>query len=146
MIYFDHKPKTGGIFIRDILRKHFNHMCVYHEVYENLQVHPGEGVEFMSGHFMFQKLKRKPYDFYFTLLRHPVHKVYSDYFFHVKKLKENRDNDKVKRSLENLKKVAQGTENTVPAILECVRCYTTEGEIVDVLREVFGEYQEPPFF
>ncbi len=64
----------------------------------------------------------------------------------LKKLKEKRDNDKVKRSLENLKKVAQGTENTVPAILECVRCYTTEGEIVDVLRVVFGEYQEPPFF
>ncbi len=64
----------------------------------------------------------------------------------LKKLRETRDNDKVKRSLENLRKVAQGTDNTVPAILECVRCYTTEGEIVDVLREVFGEYQEPPFF
>jgi methylmalonyl-CoA mutase N-terminal domain/subunit len=64
----------------------------------------------------------------------------------LKKLRENRDNDQVKRSLENLRKVAQGNENTVPAILDCVRCYTTEGEIVDVLREVFGEYQEPPFF
>ena len=39
--------------------------------------------------------------------------------------------------------IAEGTDNTVPAILECVRCYTTEGEIVDVLRSVFGEYQEP---
>jgi methylmalonyl-CoA mutase N-terminal domain/subunit len=62
----------------------------------------------------------------------------------LQKVKSQRDNDKVKRSLENLKKVAQGTENTVPAILECVRCYTTEGEICDVFREVFGEYQEPP--
>jgi len=60
------------------------------------------------------------------------------------KLRETRDNDKVKRSLEDLRKVAQGTGNTVPAILECVRCYTTEGEIVDVLRDVFGEYHEPP--
>jgi methylmalonyl-CoA mutase N-terminal domain/subunit len=32
----------------------------------------------------------------------------------------------------------------MPALLECVRCYTTEGEICDVLREVFGEYTEPP--
>ena len=58
-------------------------------------------------------------------------------------LRNNRDNDKVKRSLADLRHIAEGTGNTVPAILECVRCYTTEGEIVDVLREVFGEYQEP---
>lgn len=62
----------------------------------------------------------------------------------LKKLREERDNDKVKQTLENLRKVASGQDNTVPAILECVRCYTTEGEIVDVLRDVFGEYQEPP--
>jgi methylmalonyl-CoA mutase N-terminal domain/subunit len=62
----------------------------------------------------------------------------------VQKIREKRDNDKVKRSLENLKEVAQGTENTMPALMECVRCYTTEGEICDVLREVFGEYVEPP--
>jgi methylmalonyl-CoA mutase N-terminal domain/subunit len=62
----------------------------------------------------------------------------------VKKVKAERDNDKVKRSLENLKKVVKGTDNTMPAILECVRCYVTEGEIVDVMKEVFGEYIEPP--
>ncbi len=62
----------------------------------------------------------------------------------VQKVREKRDNDKVKRSLENLKRVAQGTENTMPALIECVRCYTTEGEICDVLREVFGTYVEPP--
>lgn len=64
----------------------------------------------------------------------------------LRKLRESRDNDKVQRSLNELRRVAEGNENTVPAILDCVRCYTTEGEIVDVLREVFGEYQEPPFF
>ena len=62
----------------------------------------------------------------------------------VKKVRTERDNDKVNRSLENLKKVVQGTDNTMPAILDCARCYATEGEIVDVMREVFGEYIEPP--
>jgi methylmalonyl-CoA mutase N-terminal domain/subunit len=62
----------------------------------------------------------------------------------LRKLKEKRNNDKVKSSLENLKKVAQGTDNTMPALIECIRCYTTEGEICDILREVFGEYIEPP--
>jgi methylmalonyl-CoA mutase N-terminal domain/subunit len=70
--------------------------------------------------------------------------VEKDQVRNLRKLKERRDNDKVKSSLENLKKVAQGTDNTMPALIECVRCYTTEGEICDVLREVFGEYVEPP--
>lgn len=61
----------------------------------------------------------------------------------LRKLKENRDNDKVKRTLANLHRIAEGTDNTVPAILDCLRCYATEGEIVDVLRSVFGEYREP---
>lgn len=63
----------------------------------------------------------------------------------VQDVRKNRDNDKVKRSLEELRKTAQGMGNTMPKILECVRCYTTEGEIVDILREEFGEYTEPPW-
>jgi methylmalonyl-CoA mutase N-terminal domain/subunit len=62
----------------------------------------------------------------------------------LQEVRRERDNDKVRRSLESLKKVAQGTENTMPALIDCVRCYTTGGEICDVLREVFGEYVEPP--
>jgi methylmalonyl-CoA mutase N-terminal domain/subunit len=64
----------------------------------------------------------------------------------VRKVREERDNDKASRELERLKKAAAGVENLMPFILECARCYSTEGEIIDVLKEVFGEYQEPPFF
>jgi methylmalonyl-CoA mutase N-terminal domain/subunit len=31
----------------------------------------------------------------------------------------------------------------MPYILDCVRAYATLGEIMDVFREVFGEYREP---
>jgi len=62
----------------------------------------------------------------------------------IKKARETRDNDKVKRVLADLKKACEGTDNTMKHILECVRCYATEGEICDVMREVWGEYQEPP--
>ncbi|HVP36106.1 MAG TPA: methylmalonyl-CoA mutase family protein [Terriglobales bacterium] len=62
----------------------------------------------------------------------------------IKKVRAERDNDKVKGTLENLKRVCKGDENTMPAILECIRCYATEGEIVDVMKSVFGEYVEPP--
>ncbi len=64
----------------------------------------------------------------------------------VKTLRETRDNDKVSRELERLKEAAHGAENLMPVILDCARCYCTEGEIIQALKEVFGEYQEPPFF
>ncbi len=58
------------------------------------------------------------------------------------KVKEERDDRKVKDTLAVLKKAAQGTENLVPPILEAVKAYVTLGEISDALREVFGEYKE----
>jgi methylmalonyl-CoA mutase N-terminal domain/subunit len=57
-------------------------------------------------------------------------------------VKRNRDSAKVSATLEKLDKVATGTENTMPAILECVEAYATIGEICDVLRRVFGEQKE----
>jgi methylmalonyl-CoA mutase N-terminal domain/subunit len=64
----------------------------------------------------------------------------------VRKVKEERDNDKAARELEHLEEKARGTDNLMPVILDCARCYCTEGEIIDTLKAVFGEYQEPPIF
>jgi methylmalonyl-CoA mutase N-terminal domain/subunit len=61
----------------------------------------------------------------------------------LKKLKSERDGDKVKESLATLKKGAQGDDNLMPLILESVKAYTTLGEICEVLKEVFGEYGQP---
>ncbi|HUX05905.1 MAG TPA: methylmalonyl-CoA mutase family protein, partial [Acidobacteriota bacterium] len=57
-------------------------------------------------------------------------------------LRSSRDNGAVRSSLEGLKQVASGSGNVMPPILECVRRYTTLGEISDALRTVFGEHQE----
>jgi methylmalonyl-CoA mutase N-terminal domain/subunit len=71
--------------------------------------------------------------------------AYNDQVASIKKVKESRDNDKVKRTLEELKKVAQTpSDNTMPHIIEAVKAYATEGEICDVFREVYGEYVENP--
>lgn len=64
----------------------------------------------------------------------------------VKKLRETRDNIRVNETLDALRKAAEGTENLMPYILDAVRAYATEGEIVQVFREVFGEYKEKPTF
>ncbi|HHT50834.1 MAG TPA: methylmalonyl-CoA mutase family protein [Eubacteriaceae bacterium] len=58
------------------------------------------------------------------------------------KLKETRDNQLVNKNLEELSKAAEGEANLMPYIKEAVKAYATLGEICDVLREVFGEYQQ----
>ncbi len=61
----------------------------------------------------------------------------------LKELREKRDNIRVKNVLEDLKKAAEDESvNLMPPIIEAVKAYATEGEICDVLRSVFGEYQE----
>ena len=57
----------------------------------------------------------------------------------LEKLRNGRDDGKVKTSLERLEQVAKTNDNTVPAILECVESYCTLGEISQVFRGVFGE-------
>jgi methylmalonyl-CoA mutase N-terminal domain/subunit len=64
----------------------------------------------------------------------------------VQKVRRERDNDKVARELARLGEAAGRSDNLVPVIIDCARCYATEGEIIDTLKNVFGEYQEPPFF
>ncbi len=56
-------------------------------------------------------------------------------------LRASRDRKKVQASLEELKKVARGDGNLMIPILEGVRSYCTLGEMCDVLRGVFGEYE-----
>jgi methylmalonyl-CoA mutase N-terminal domain/subunit len=64
----------------------------------------------------------------------------------VRKVRTDRDNDKAARELARLKATASSRENLMPVILDCARCYCTEGEIIGTLKEIFGEYQEPPIF
>lgn len=60
----------------------------------------------------------------------------------LRRLKSERDDEKVKQSLAALKAGAEGKDNLMPLILDAVRAYGTLGEICDVLRGVFGEYQQ----
>jgi methylmalonyl-CoA mutase N-terminal domain/subunit len=57
-------------------------------------------------------------------------------------LRKRRDNAAVTKSLDLLRRAAEGSENTMPFILAAVRAYATLGEICDAMRSVFGSYQE----
>jgi len=62
------------------------------------------------------------------------------------KLRKDRNNEKMNRNLARLKKAAEGEENMMPFILDCVHSYATLGETCQVLRDVFGEYEEPAIY
>lgn len=62
----------------------------------------------------------------------------------LKKIKQSRDNVQTKKALEHVREVARTDENLLPPILEAVKTYATLGEICDVLRQEFGEYEEQP--
>jgi len=58
------------------------------------------------------------------------------------KVKKERDSEAVKASLKRLKEAAEDESvNLIPPLMECVRLYASEGEMVDALKEVFGEYK-----
>jgi methylmalonyl-CoA mutase N-terminal domain/subunit len=61
----------------------------------------------------------------------------------LQELRKTRDNGRVGQTLDRLRIALQGTENTMPYILEAVHAYATLGEIVQVMKEVFGVYEEP---
>lgn len=58
----------------------------------------------------------------------------------LKDIRKKRNNKKVKMELRNLKDEAMSKANLIFPMLACVEAYATVGEISDVLREVFGEY------
>jgi len=57
-------------------------------------------------------------------------------------VRTTRDNGHVGQTLDRLRIACQGTENTMPYIMECVHAYATLGEIVGVMKETFGIYEE----
>jgi len=59
------------------------------------------------------------------------------------RLRQERDAGAVGQALDRLRLACQGTENSMPFILQAVRAYATLGEVVDVMKGVFGTYEEP---
>jgi methylmalonyl-CoA mutase N-terminal domain/subunit len=61
-------------------------------------------------------------------------------------VRRDRDDAGVTAALAGLRAAAEGTDNLMPHFVDCCRVYATEGEMIGVLREVFGEYREPPIY
>jgi methylmalonyl-CoA mutase N-terminal domain/subunit len=60
----------------------------------------------------------------------------------LKSFKKERDNWRIRKALEDIKRDAEKNGNLVPSIFKAVKLYATVGEICGVLRDVYGEYVE----
>ncbi len=63
----------------------------------------------------------------------------------VQALRRTRDQALLASRLRTLEEVARSTQNIMPALIDVVRAYGTIGEISDVLRSVWGVYEEGRF-
>jgi methylmalonyl-CoA mutase N-terminal domain/subunit len=61
----------------------------------------------------------------------------------LQQVRSERDAGRVGQALDRLRIACQGSENTMPYIMDAVRAYATLGEIISVMKGVFGIYQEP---
>ena len=59
------------------------------------------------------------------------------------RVRAERDRERVQTTLGALGDAAEGGQNLLPRILDCVRVYGTVGEICDTLRNRFGTYRPP---
>jgi methylmalonyl-CoA mutase N-terminal domain/subunit len=61
-------------------------------------------------------------------------------------VRQERDDDRFRRSIEALQDGARGDVNIIPLLLEAVRAYASVGEISMALIPVFGAYRETSVF
>ena len=57
------------------------------------------------------------------------------------RVRSQRDQGAVDVALKNLEEAARGTDNLLYPMREALACYATLGEVSDVLRGIFGEYE-----
>ena len=64
----------------------------------------------------------------------------------ITKLRKNRSSDAVLMALDEVKKACKNNTNIMPPIINAAKSYATLGEIVDAMKDVFGEWQETSIF
>jgi len=64
----------------------------------------------------------------------------------VQAVRANRDTPRVERVLAEIKQAGAGERNLMPLLIEAARAHVSEGEIVEALQAVWGDYREQPVF
>ena len=59
----------------------------------------------------------------------------------LRNFKQSRNQKEVEKVLKEVEKVAVSSENMMPTLIEAVKAKATLGEIINVMKKVFGEYK-----
>jgi methylmalonyl-CoA mutase N-terminal domain/subunit len=152
----------GGSYLIEELTNHIEHEVLK---YLNEIENKGGMVQAIEGHFPQEEIERAAYDYQREIEREErliigvnsfksandstevnVLKVNpaleEEQRARVKLLKQNRDATKAKECLDKVGEHAKADQNIVPAVIDAVNADVTLGEISDLLREVFGEYED----
>ncbi|MBU4301513.1 MAG: methylmalonyl-CoA mutase family protein [Actinobacteria bacterium] len=137
--YFDEIEAEGGV-LEAIEKGYFQRRIADASYRYQLEVEKGERV--IVGVNRFTHDDEKPD---IELLRIDP-SVESEQVESVQAVRRERDESAVEGAALELRRRADGTGNLMPVILECARAHMTQGEIVGVMKEVFGEYRERPVY
>ena len=64
----------------------------------------------------------------------------------LQELRNQRNNQKVNQALTKLEQAAREGHNLMPDFINCAKSYATLGEMINVLKKIYGEYLEPAEF
>ncbi|MBU4240290.1 MAG: methylmalonyl-CoA mutase family protein [Actinobacteria bacterium] len=137
--YFDEIEAEGGV-LEAIEKGYFQRRIADASYRYQLEVEKGERV--IVGVNRFTHDDEKPD---IELLRIDP-SVESEQVESVQAVRRERDESAVEGAALELRRRADGTGNLMPVILKCARAHMTQGEIVGVMKEVFGEYRERPVY
>jgi len=64
----------------------------------------------------------------------------------LRRVKRERDNREVSRTLLELEKATKAGKNVMPYLVDCCKVYATVGEMTRIFKDIYGEFREPGLF
>lgn len=152
-------PLGGSYFVEDLTDKIETQVLEYIEKIEEL----GGAIQAVETGFIQKEIQNSAYDYHLDVENKsrivvgvndfvdqeedsiPIHRVdpklEAEQIKNLKKIKQERDNDRVKQSLAKLLGEAESDGNLLPHIENCVEAYATVGEISATLKKAFGKFK-----
>jgi methylmalonyl-CoA mutase N-terminal domain/subunit len=128
--------EAGGMLT--CIEKGIIQQAVLQQAYETTKmIQRGEKVRVGENKYVSQHLKEPELN-----LQKADSEVLRSQLDRLRRVKAEREEKKVKETLGAVKEAASSGKNLLPPLIQAVKAYATNGEMVGALKEVFGEYRE----
>ena len=128
--------EAGGMLT--CIEKGIIQQAVLQQAYETTKmIQRGEKVRVGENKYVSQHLKEPDLN-----LQKADSEVLRSQLDRLRRVKAERDEKKVREALAAVKEAASSGKNLLPPLIQAVKAYATNGEMVGALKEVFGEYRE----